>query len=432
MTRPTFQLNGRTYDAITGAVISTEAKNVQTAAPAAKASPTHQQPVASTSLRTGLRQPARHASGPSMDGMMMKPRPAAKPLATKQTATQTPKHVNPHRPQPTRTLMRRAVKAPSHAAATAQSATQQASHAATIRRSRGVAPIVTPKLSSSAINPRRAQLAGSTDRNQAVQRFAPAPQHKPWTGHAATTVSGVNVAQHRPAQTTQATIASIPVKQPAAHPHQKQAHSTFAKPTRRPSATVHQASAAKQQSSIDDDGKLFEQALAQARSHEQAAPSGTKSRKSRRRTGRVMAIAGAAAVFLGLIGFVAFQNQEDIRLQLASAKAGFSASAPLYKPDGYALSSMQYTAGSVASVYRHGTSQDFTITQKKSNWDSQTLLENFVATKSGDYKGYQMNGRSVYVYGDGNATWVNGGIWYQIKATGSIDDQQLVRIAASM
>lgn len=432
MTRPTFQLNGRTYDAITGAVIGTEAAKTQTTPPVAVKTSQAPHPAAQqTSLRTGLRQPARHAAGPSMDGMMKPARPATKPLAVKHAAMPAPKHVNPHRPQPTRTLMRRAVKAPSHAvaAATAQPAVQQAPHsaAAAIRRSRGIAPTVTPKLSSSAINPRRAQLAGTTDRNQAVQRFAPAPQHKPWTGHAATTVSGVSVTQHHPVQTAQTSIASIPVKQPT-----PQAHNSFAKPTRRPSSTAHHASAAKQQYSAEDDGKLFEQALAQARSHEQAAPAGIKSRKSRRRTGRIMAIAGAAAVFMGLIGFVAYQNQEDIRLQLASAKAGFSASAPLYKPDGYALSSMQYTAGSVASVYRHGTSNDFTITQKKSNWDSQTLLENFVATKSGDYKGYQMNGRSVYVYGDGNATWVNGGIWYQIKATGNIDDQQLVRIAASM
>jgi len=145
-----------------------------------------------------------------------------------------------------------------------------------------------------------------------------------------------------------------------------------------------------------------------------------------------MGIAASAAVFLALFGFIGYQNRDDIRLQIASAKAGFPASAPLYKPDGFALSSMQYATGSVASVYQHGNSQNFTITQKKSNWDSQTLLENFVATKNGDYQGFQSNGRTVYVYDGGNATWVNGGIWYQIKATGNVSNEQLVRIAASM
>ncbi len=83
-------------------------------------------------------------------------------------------------------------------------------------------------------------------------------------------------------------------------------------------------------------------------------------------------------------------------------------------------------------MYRSPNKQSFTVLQKKSNWDSQTLLENFVATSNEDYQGYQSNGRTVYVYGKGNATWVNGGIWYQIKATGDLANEQLVKIAASM
>lgn len=142
-------------------------------------------------------------------------------------------------------------------------------------------------------------------------------------------------------------------------------------------------------------------------------------------------MAGTFAILMGLFGFIAFQNRDDIRLQIASAKAGFSAAAPLYKPDGYKLSDMKYATGSVASIYQQGN-QNFVITQKKSNWDSQTLLENFVANANQDYEGFQANGRTVYVYGDGNATWVNGGIWYQIKATGNLTGEQLVKIAASM
>jgi hypothetical protein len=145
-----------------------------------------------------------------------------------------------------------------------------------------------------------------------------------------------------------------------------------------------------------------------------------------------MAIVASLALFVALCGFVAVQNRENIQLQLASAKAGFSVSSPLYRPDGYSLNKMTYSAGLAASLYKNQSNQSFTLSQKKSNWDSQTLLENFVATKGDSYKGYQSNGRTVYVFGEGNATWVNGGIWYQIQGADQLTNEQLVKIAASM
>jgi hypothetical protein len=105
---------------------------------------------------------------------------------------------------------------------------------------------------------------------------------------------------------------------------------------------------------------------------------------------------------------------------------------PLYKPDGYAMSKMTYSAGSVATLYKNTGNQSFSLSQKKSNWDSQTLLENFVASAGEDYKGFQSNGRTVYIYGKGKATWVNGGIWYQIRGADELTNDQLVKIAASM
>lgn len=411
MTRQTFQLNGRTYDALTGAII-----------PNASASATSQ---AAAKAHAAARRPAPTAS---MDGMV-----AAKPAIklnvpashTAHRITAKPaSHVSAHKPQATKTLMRRAVKAPTHGPAKTQANTT-VSHVA-VRPARGIAPTVTPKLSASKVHPRHTQAALNAQRTHAVRHFGAAMEPKPWSEHlakpVATSVAGVAATQQPTARTT-------PIQPKATAGANR--HNTFASPTRRPSAAhaKHQPAAHHD----EDDSDLFAQALAQARSHEEAAPKNVKkTAKGKRRTARILAIAGSAAIFSGLVGFVAFQNRDDIRLQLASAKAGFSASSPLYKPDGFALSSMQYTTGSVASVYQHDNDQNFTITQKKSNWDSQTLLENFVATKNGDYKGFQSNGRTIYVYGDGNATWVNGGIWYQIKDTSSMDDEQLVRIAASM
>lgn len=179
---------------------------------------------------------------------------------------------------------------------------------------------------------------------------------------------------------------------------------------------------------------MFAQALAHATSHEEKTPK--EARRSARRSGkrfrRVLGISASIAVFVALCGFVAYQNKTNIQLQLASAKAGFSASVPLYKPDGYTMNKLDYATGAVAVTYQKGNDSKFDIVQKRSNWDSQTLLENFVATSNEAYQGYQAGGRTIYVYGKGKATWVNGGIWYQIKDADNLSNDQIVKVAASM
>ena len=178
---------------------------------------------------------------------------------------------------------------------------------------------------------------------------------------------------------------------------------------------------------------IFEQALALATSHEQKPPKQSLLRAARRRKTmrRVFSIAASAAVFVSLAGFIAYQNKANIELQMASAKAGFPASAAGYTPAGYDMERVAYEAGTVATWYK-SNDRTFSVIQKKSKWDSQTLLENHVATTSADYQGYAANGRTVYVYGKGRATWVNGGVWYQINAGDALSNEQLVKVAANM
>ena len=66
------------------------------------------------------------------------------------------------------------------------------------------------------------------------------------------------------------------------------------------------------------------------------------------------------------------------------------------------------------------------------NWDSQTLLQNFVSTSGQPYDAYKAAGRTVYVYGNGNATWVNGGVWYEVSDNGALSKDQIIQLANSM
>jgi hypothetical protein len=350
--------------------------------------------------------PGRQQGNPvSVDGFVRRPSQKTAAVSVHQ------------RTQPTKTLMRHAVKAPGklstpqQAPQTSVTALQpQLSQAPSIKT-----PVVATKLSSSTVDPRRARRSLDYGRSQSVQHFRPHSQDRRH-GYAGYQPQAAQPASPQPA--TAANFQAAPQHLAPLKPGQ-------------PAST---ASVQQFRQTEDDDIDMFAKALSEARSHEEKAPDESilqaAKRKGRRRR-QALGIVGSLVLFAALAGFIGLQNKENIRLQLASAKAGFSAAVPLNKPAGYAMDTLTYAPGSVDMKFANG-GNSFTITQKKSNWDSQTLLENFVATSNQDYQGYQSNGRTVYIYGKGLATWVNGGVWYQIKDAGSLTNEQLVRIAASM
>lgn len=118
---------------------------------------------------------------------------------------------------------------------------------------------------------------------------------------------------------------------------------------------------------------------------------------------------------------------------MASAKAGFSASLPQYRPAGYNMSQLDYGDGVIAAQFRDkDNGSRYTITQKPSSWDSATLRDSFVAPADARYRTVEAAGRTVYFYGEHNATWINGGVWYQVQTDGSLSDSQMVELATSL
>lgn len=373
------ELNGKRFDARTGAFLGSQsAEGTQPAATTAK-----------------VTTPKAHAApnGRAMDGIVGKPaggftKVAAMPVkpAPPNHATahhvHTPKPLMPHQPQHSQTLMRRALKQPAikstkplHAQAPADPTKFQPKVLS-----------VKPKLSSDQIDKSRAERAGNVPRSPQLVRFQPA--HQPIRRNFTV----------EPA----ATPASVPVNpaRPQAQPPQRD---------------------------------MFEAAIANARSHEEPAPKESrrpKAKRTVRRHVRRFSISTAVVVMLLLGGFFAYQNKIALELQLASARAGFPASMPGYRPSGYAAKSLKYSPGMVTIGYRGGD-HSFNVTQKQSNWDSETLLQNYVADANQSYQAYEAAGRTVYVYGN-NATWVNGGVWYQVNGNASLTTKQFLDIATSM
>lgn len=149
---------------------------------------------------------------------------------------------------------------------------------------------------------------------------------------------------------------------------------------------------------------------------------------------KMLNIGASVLVVLGLVGFIAYQNQANIAVKLASTRAGISADLPSYRPPGFSLSkSVEAQPGRVTlSFNSNSDNRAFKISQVASDWNSQTLLDNFVATKDQPYEqALTDNGKTVFIYGESGITWVDGGLWFNIDGSSSLNPNQLLKLAAS-
>ena len=135
-----------------------------------------------------------------------------------------------------------------------------------------------------------------------------------------------------------------------------------------------------------------------------------------------------------LFGFFAYQNVANIEMRLAAARSGISASLPGYSPAGFdPVRGIKSEPGKVSITFQSNTDdKKFTVSQQASNWSSDSLLTNHVLASKQPYQTYQDAGKTVYIYDNSTATWVNGGIWYRIDGNASLTSDQLLRIANSL
>lgn len=312
----------------------------------------------------------------------------------------TASHTSPHKPQHGHTLMRRALKKPKPGLKSQVNVTTHTGLLATVPDTS-----VVPKLSFEQVDSKRLARAERVAKSKLVRRFAPLGSTA-WS----------------------ATAPAVAIPLSAAPPAQSE------RPT---SSPEHEQPGSR---SMD----IFQKALKHANAHEELPvnPKKLAKQQSARSTHRksrkgirhhTLTVASSALAIVLLVGFIAYQNKANLTLRVATASSGVHASLPGYRPDGFAVGKFNYTAGSVAINFpNHTTGSSYSISQKKSSWDSQTLLDTSVAVNNNTYQTLDSAGRTIYVYGNNNATWVDSGILYQITSNGSLSTSQLLDIAQSM
>lgn len=354
-TKNTIKINGRTYDAITGELLHADKVSIVT-------------PV-STPIK-----PAHPA----------KPASSKKPVTSRHAA----KHAK-RTPQQAKTLMRRSVRKPSHAANSHDKTHLKSTSKVATRSS-----VIAVKKSARRIDERRLIKAKNVPKSQKIAKF-----------------NTSNPVAHK----------STPQVHHPATPQPIQHHVTTTHKRRTP----HQPAVHRAKTTED----LLQEALHHATSHKQPAP-----RRHLNRSQRAIGLSALVVTTGMLLALVATQSAPTVKMRIASAKAGFQASLPGNSPAGFHLGDLSYGAGAVAINYESNSDQDrkFSITQKTSAWDSTTLRDAFVADTDKNFRVVEDGGLTIYLYGDNNATWVNDGVWYQVQGNGSLSDRQLVDIAKSL
>ena len=152
--------------------------------------------------------------------------------------------------------------------------------------------------------------------------------------------------------------------------------------------------------------------------------------------GKAKLIGGLSAglISAAAIAYTAYSQIPSFSMGIVNAQSGIQASYPGYIPGSFKVNGPIFgEEGRVQINFKSTTNDDeFKLVQVNSNWDSESLLTNYVKDKSkGHYQIDNERGISVYSYKNGGA-WVSGGILHIIEGTAQLGPDQIKRIASSL
>lgn len=146
---------------------------------------------------------------------------------------------------------------------------------------------------------------------------------------------------------------------------------------------------------------------------------------------RTVTVVGIGAALALMAGFVWLQNSPKLAFHQAALEAGLEASLPNYLPASYGNQSKpEVKPGQITLKYNApGATKPLVITEKKTDWDSNSLRDNYVSRQTDSYLAIPGQGLTIYTYNGGTATWVNHGVWYTVEGVSSLGREELLKIA---
>ena len=137
--------------------------------------------------------------------------------------------------------------------------------------------------------------------------------------------------------------------------------------------------------------------------------------------------AAISAVVL-MAGVLWMQNSPKLAFRNSAVQAGINATLPTYIPSSFQRAGDPTVASGQISMSYKNDNDELKIVQRRSNWDSNSLRENFINKETDSFLAVQGQGLTIFLYND-KATWVNHGVWYQLSGTSKLSREQILKIA---
>jgi hypothetical protein len=149
---------------------------------------------------------------------------------------------------------------------------------------------------------------------------------------------------------------------------------------------------------------------------------------------KLRSVAATASAGLLIGGFIAYQNLPSITLAMANRTAGISAKIPKGIPSNFAIShKIEASKGQVTLTFVSRTDdRQFTITQQTSDLNSSELERSLAGSFHKNYQTYDSNGIKLYITGPGEADWVDGGKRINLSGKTGLSSEQVATIARSL
>ncbi len=338
MSQEVIRLQGKAYDAVTGALVA-------------------------DAVKTSKKPAVRHAT-------------VAK-LPSTSVHHSTINHLKAHAAQPSRTLMRRAVKKPG------QSLKRQVHVQGALTRP--LPATIAVKHSAAQVDTERLRKAQEVPKHQRVNRFG-----------VPTEVS--------------LKFADIPVRQaPDTIPSNDPPVTPPPTPTNKPT-------------------DIFEHAMHNATNFIDISAHRAHFKKVTRR--HMLSAASGTLALLLIAGFAAYQNTPGLQLKLAGFRAGIATATPDFGATGFAYNGATADHSRLVIGLKNA-SGSYQLSEQKTNWSGQDMISQVSAVDASgqaNYSTMQAAGNTVYRFGSTQATWVKDGIWYQVNGNQSLTDKQLAAL----
>jgi hypothetical protein len=177
---------------------------------------------------------------------------------------------------------------------------------------------------------------------------------------------------------------------------------------------------------------IFEHALANANHFVDLQSHKTHFRKKARRHAASMAAGTVALLLIAVFAF--YQNSPGLQFKVASVHAGVTTHMPDLQAAGFAYNGAKADNGKLIVGFSNANGS-YRLSQVNTNLSGQDVINNLGATDAGgnpDFTTVQADGTTVYRFGNTDALWVQDGTWYTVTGTGALTNDQVTALVRNI